>query len=169
MRNNEIIRLLHILKNVKGGHVKGGCKRWPHPYERSKQLPWGSIELPWCPKELPWGFTEPWRFPGVSWSSMEFFYKQGKTQNTDLVQNSNIIQIPSPPNEKPKNERSNVIFLSPNGTIETQQPTYRIIQNNKQIEYVKGNLYFVIENTCGQIVSVFLSDICFDFWLTAMF
>lgn len=61
----------------------------------------------------------------------------GQQSSQIQVQNSNIIQIPSTQNEKPKNERSNVIFLSPNGTIETQQPTYRIIQNNKQIEYVK--------------------------------
>jgi len=71
------------------------------------------------------------------------------------VQNSNIIQIPPPSQhqqqqhqssvqhqqpsqqvEKNKNS-SNVIFLSPNGTIETQQPTYRVIQTNKSIEYVK--------------------------------
>ena len=30
-----------------------------------------------------------------------------------------------------------MIFLSPNGTIETQQPTYRVVQTNKSIEYVK--------------------------------
>ena len=42
MRNNEIVRLLHILKNVKGGHVKGGCKRWPHPLESNLQGRWAN-------------------------------------------------------------------------------------------------------------------------------
>ena len=39
---------------------------------------------------------------------------------------------------KDQNRSSNVIFLSSNGTIETQQPTYKIINTNQKIEYVKG-------------------------------
>ena len=67
------------------------------------------------------------------------------------MQNSNIIQIPPPPSQQQQSQQqqqqqlsqdknknsSNVIFLSPNGTIETQQPTYRVIQTSKSIEYVK--------------------------------
>ena len=63
---------------------------------------------------------------------------QNNSQNnasTLQVQNPgpNIIQMSS----KNSNQSSNVIFLSPNGTIETQHPTYKLINTNQKIEYVK--------------------------------
>ena len=61
---------------------------------------------------------------------------QNNSQNnasTLQVQNPNIIQMST----KNSNQSSNVIFLSPNGTIETQHPTYKLINTNQKIEYVK--------------------------------
>ena len=61
---------------------------------------------------------------------------QNSSQNnasTLQVQNPNIIQMST----KNSNQSSNVIFLSPNGTIETQHPTYKLINTNQKIEYVK--------------------------------